>query len=287
LTTLSLESNGFSAKDCQKNAGKENIPPAIQDSGCIYPQTRPGGASQYRESSEGNFYPSYGEDDSFGDVYVKIESPPLANEALKDCRVSRATPAIDYGDNGSGQLEECQNRDDIRTTEGAPYVSGSTNVSTNNNGTRSWNPDVPIPSIEKDDEEVERAKDYREISSAEASSRMSLRTAVAYGVSSGLFQAPKTKHHGWPANRTSRNLRTTHDLALTPSENSYLPTLNSFGMRLLQSSNQSSKIDLLGTSSRNIPIGLRKQFDALRAKYESDISFRDSVNTYIMEVTSK
>jgi len=161
------------------------------------------------------------------------------------------------------------------------------NVTNVHQGKVFWDPDVPLQSIEEENQGlgIDRHTDMRN------SRSRSVDNAAVYGVSL-RFPSPYSQTIAGgakvAANETTRKFETSQDSLQSSRKSLRTSPLASIVRLILQSSQQAlvegySK----SLSSHQIPTELRKLFHALLRKFQIDDQFQKAVATYTMELTGK
>jgi hypothetical protein len=191
------------------------------------------------------------------------------------------------GKDPKGQGRVVQNGHDSEMSNYGVCHGKSADITNIRQGKVYWDPDVPLQSLEKENQEL-GANSHTDMRSSRS---RSFDKAAESGVSIGFLSAPSQTIAGVAkvtANETTRKFEPSQDSLQSSRKSLQTPTLASIARLILQSSQQASVegySELL--SSHQIPAELRKHFHALLSKFQSDDEFQSAVATYIMELTGK
>jgi hypothetical protein len=196
-----------------------------------------------------------------------------------DCAVS----GKDLKDQGRG-VQNCH--DSEMSNYGVGHEK-SANVTNAYQGKVFWDPDVPLQSVEEENQGlgVTRHTNMR------SSRSRSLDNAAVYGVSRG-FPSPHSLTIAGvakvAANETTRKFEPLQD-SLQSSRKSLQTSPLASIVRLILQSSQQALVEGYSKSllSHQIPAELRKLFHALLRKFQIDDQFQKAVATYAMELTGK
>jgi hypothetical protein len=289
-STLSLEP-GSDTVDWKCLTGEENIPPDPPLAPHV--SARPCHGHSYAHQEVSHHYGLLGDGVSrpVMEIDIKKETSPTEYQIPIDGRAvcaSSVSEHVVFMGNMQNLVDTYQTTRhaagnvDPKQGKTHPFEFGA------RSGVSSWGPYVPIPSVEKDFQELEVDASNEKSMKRSLPSRCSRAAAVAYGVSNGLFGGhSRDSKLGpfWSASQTLRNSSTQRDSSQIPTAVSQPPPTAIRDLKFQQSSTVTTNKN--PSQDHVIPANLRIQLDALVKKYHQDALFRQSVDTYIMEMLRK
>jgi hypothetical protein len=223
-------------------------------------------------------------------------SPPTEERQLQGHDCEPTTPGLVDGEPGpvkeTDVSQSCLISLNVERPEIGSCPSDSAGSVSDSSGTRILDPNVPLPSIERPYQETIGTDNLNDKVDFKRIKYMSRAKAASFGLASGLFRAPRrTAIHAatMPPSDAPSDTSAERDLDDQSWKSSQTPQQPPTGTCFSDTSQETPTLVHTSDSTlvHQIPVQLRRQFDALVKKFHSDQKFRRSVQSYMMEQNSE